>query len=187
MKLCLSCRRFSRHAAKFCANCCRSFGGRLCKDSHLSPRSARCCVECGSNELTKGTAYLSFRLPHLLLTMVAFIFLAKVVVVALPTVALLFSDAFSSTLHFVFGVSLLDVIFGILRLVVVLILVEIAIRMMLPKKLPSNLLTVKLAKLALVWTARLLGRLCVGLLGIEEPERAKQKKSKSQQKRFSRN
>ncbi len=60
MIICRSCRTAWPDTAQFCGNCKRSFGGRRCPKGHVSPRSARFCVVCGSKELSEGTRSFSF-------------------------------------------------------------------------------------------------------------------------------
>jgi len=59
MRLCLSCRFVSPAASLLCGRCGRSFGGRLCPRHHLSPVGSRFCVQCGKQELTDATLFLS--------------------------------------------------------------------------------------------------------------------------------
>ena len=56
MRLCLSCYHIWPGEAILCGHCGRSFGGRLCARRHLSPASARCCIQCGHPQLTESTA-----------------------------------------------------------------------------------------------------------------------------------
>lgn len=55
MRYCLSCKYLSPKDATYCGHCARSFGGRRCPQHHLSPPSARVCVQCGATELTEAT------------------------------------------------------------------------------------------------------------------------------------
>ncbi len=59
MRLCLSCRFVSPADSLLCGRCGRSFGGRLCPRHHLSPAGSRFCVQCGKQELTESTLFLS--------------------------------------------------------------------------------------------------------------------------------
>lgn len=68
MRLCLFCYRLWPRDALFCGACGRSFGGRLCPARHLSPRSARVCVQCGRDELSEPTASVPFGWLTLLLS-----------------------------------------------------------------------------------------------------------------------
>ncbi len=183
MKICLTCHRLSRHRAKFCLYCGRSFGGRLCRDSHLSSRQAKCCAECGSAELTHATSYLSLRLPQVILTVFLFLLAARIAVAALPFLASLFTQMFSGAFQFVFGITFIGLVFLFLRVLILAMLVEVAFRMILPKRLPTNLVTLQLTIGALTVAGRLLRKLISRVLGLDN-EGLKDRKPKRRREKI---
>jgi len=77
MRLCLSCHRLWPRDALFCGGCARSFGGRLCSARHLSPASAHVCVQCGRDDLSEPTAFLSLSWLSTLLSAVCLLLIWK--------------------------------------------------------------------------------------------------------------
>jgi len=107
---------------------------------------------------------------------------AKIAVAALPSIALLLLNCFSSALQFLFGVSLLGFVSVSLRLLFLAILIESAFRMILPKQLPTNLLTVRLTVGALTLAGRSLGKLMSRALGREGKDLEVRKRRRNKEK-----
>jgi hypothetical protein len=52
MKYCYQCGRMTAGEPLFCNHCGRSYDVKLCPRQHVNPRSAECCSQCGSRELS---------------------------------------------------------------------------------------------------------------------------------------
>lgn len=52
MKYCYQCGHMTAGEALFCNSCGRSYDVKLCPRLHPNPRSAECCSQCGSRELS---------------------------------------------------------------------------------------------------------------------------------------
>jgi hypothetical protein len=52
MKYCYQCGHMTAGEALFCNSCGRSYDVKLCPRLHVNPRSAECCSQCGSRELS---------------------------------------------------------------------------------------------------------------------------------------
>jgi hypothetical protein len=52
MKYCYQCGRMTAGEPLFCNSCGRSYDVKLCPRQHVNPRSAECCSQCGSRELS---------------------------------------------------------------------------------------------------------------------------------------
>jgi len=52
MKYCYKCGHMTAGEPLFCNSCGRSYDVKLCPRLHPNPRSAECCSQCGSRELS---------------------------------------------------------------------------------------------------------------------------------------
>jgi hypothetical protein len=52
MKYCYQCGHMTAGEPLFCNSCGRSYDVKLCPRLHPNPRSAECCSQCGSRELS---------------------------------------------------------------------------------------------------------------------------------------
>ena len=52
MKYCYQCGHMTAGEPLFCNSCGRSYDVKLCPRLHQNPRSAECCSQCGSRELS---------------------------------------------------------------------------------------------------------------------------------------
>ena len=52
MKYCYQCGHMTAGEPLFCNSCGRSYDVKLCPHLHPNPRSAECCSQCGSRELS---------------------------------------------------------------------------------------------------------------------------------------
>jgi hypothetical protein len=52
MKYCYQCGHMTAGEPLFCNSCGRSYDLKLCPRQHPNPRSAECCSQCGSRELS---------------------------------------------------------------------------------------------------------------------------------------
>jgi hypothetical protein len=104
------------HTARFCGQCGRSFGVRLCPKGHASPPYANACTVCGSTELSVAVRYRSFRIATLALTSLLVLAALKAVVANIGLIASLSLALCDAVAAFVIGVSLTDMAFSLLHL-----------------------------------------------------------------------
>jgi hypothetical protein len=105
MKLCLTCKFVSPGTALFCGRCQRSFGGRLCRKLHLSPRGSLYCVECGHSELTEPTSYVTLGTMSRPIAWLVILIAVSVIGHHLAAVAAALWNVMTWCLSAVFGVS----------------------------------------------------------------------------------
>jgi hypothetical protein len=53
MRLCTNCWQITTGTPLFCNRCSCSYNVKLCPQKHVNPRSANCCSQCGSSELSR--------------------------------------------------------------------------------------------------------------------------------------
>src|SRR5580704_16704542 len=81
MKYCYQCGRVTAGKPLYCNSCGRSYNVKLCPRSHVNPRSAEVCAQCGSRDLStpqphvpvliQARAFLLSLFPGLLLVLVS--------------------------------------------------------------------------------------------------------------------
>jgi hypothetical protein len=104
------------HTARFCGQCGRSFGVRLCAKGHASPPYANACTACGSTELSVAVRYRSFRIVTLALSALLALVAMKAAVANIGLIASLTLGLCDVVATFVIGASLTDVAFSLLHL-----------------------------------------------------------------------
>ncbi|MBX3119691.1 MAG: hypothetical protein KF784_11545 [Fimbriimonadaceae bacterium] len=122
MILCLFCFRLWPKSAKFCGNCTRSFGCRLCSKGHRSPSVATVCVECASKDLSKPGRYLSLR-PLSLVLALGLIFLGlKFTVANFGSISALAYQVADGVFGFVSGIGIARAVASIFNFLIILAL-----------------------------------------------------------------
>lgn len=115
MNLCRSCRRLSPHGSRFCGQCGRSFGCRVCPKGHASPPYSNACTACGSTDLSVSVKYRTLRPPTLLLSAFLSLVVMKVVVANFGLLAGITLNICDWVMGFVTGATLADLAFSIVH------------------------------------------------------------------------
>lgn len=119
MIFCRSCKRLSPHRSRFCGNCAKSFGARLCPKGHRNPVTAKACIECANADLSVATSYVSVRPLTLALSVLVVLFALKLAVANAAEVASLALNVLDHALCFVIGETLHSVLFRLAHLFLV--------------------------------------------------------------------
>ncbi len=122
MILCLTCGRIWPSGSKFCGQCGKSFGARLCPKGHRNPAQSTLCTDCSSKELSKPGLYLNLKLVSIGLAFGVLILISRLIVRNASGIAACAFQLLDQIFRFVAGIGISELAAGIFNLLLALAL-----------------------------------------------------------------